>query len=192
MQAKITNHAAEDRDLGGIFLTEVGAVWLGGGKELGDDGGDAAEMSGAGFAVKAIAEAFHLDKGGGAGRIHLLGGGGEEGFSTFPGGELEIGGERAGIAGEVFFRAELPGIDEESDDDEIAGFGSGANERGMTGVERAHGGHECNASALRTLLTHALSQFGNGTQKFHQAGRTARKGADSARGLSALRADSGR
>src|ERR1017187_5372969 len=52
-QAEVCEHAAEDGDLGGIFLAEEGAVGLGGDEELGYDGGNAAEMAGAGGAVKA-------------------------------------------------------------------------------------------------------------------------------------------
>ena len=55
-EAQVGNHAAQDGDLGRVFLAEEGAVGLGGDEQLGDDGGDAAKMAGTGCAVEAIAQ----------------------------------------------------------------------------------------------------------------------------------------
>jgi hypothetical protein len=43
-----------------VFLAEVGAVGLGGDEELGDYGGDAAKVGGAGLAVEALAQDFYI------------------------------------------------------------------------------------------------------------------------------------
>ena len=61
-ETQIGDHAAEDGDLGRVFLAEEGEVGLGGDEQLGDDGGDAAKMAGAGCAVEAIAEAGDIDE----------------------------------------------------------------------------------------------------------------------------------
>ena len=63
-QAKVADHAAEDGDLRGVFLAEEGEVGFGGDEQFGDDGGDAAEVAGAGGSVEAAAEGFDVDEGG--------------------------------------------------------------------------------------------------------------------------------
>ena len=54
-KAEIGDDAAQNGDLGRVFLAEEGAVGLGGDEQLGDDGGDAAKVAGAGCAVEAMA-----------------------------------------------------------------------------------------------------------------------------------------
>jgi hypothetical protein len=71
-EQQIGGHAAENGDLGGVFLAEEGAVGLGGDEELGDDGGNSAEVAGAGCAVEAVAQAFYVDDCGCACRIKVF------------------------------------------------------------------------------------------------------------------------
>ncbi len=77
-EAQVGDHAAQHGNLGGVLLAEEGAVGLAGDEQLGDHGGYAAKVAGAGFAVEAVAQAFHLDKSGCAGGIQLLDRGGED------------------------------------------------------------------------------------------------------------------
>ena len=50
-EAEVGGEAPDDGDLGGVFLAEEGAIGFRGDKELGDDGGDALKVAGAGCAV---------------------------------------------------------------------------------------------------------------------------------------------
>ena len=61
-EQQIGSHAPQDCNLRCVFLAEVGAVGLGGDEQLGDNGGHAAKMAGAGLAVETIAECGNFDK----------------------------------------------------------------------------------------------------------------------------------
>ena len=61
-EQQIGDHAAEDGDLRCVLLAEEGAVGLGGDEQLGDDGGDAAKVAGAGLAVETLAQGRDFDK----------------------------------------------------------------------------------------------------------------------------------
>ena len=70
----VLDHAADDAELLGVLLAEVGAVGADDAEEAGDDGGDAAEVAGAGRAFEAFGEgACHLDPVVEAGRVHFVG-----------------------------------------------------------------------------------------------------------------------
>lgn len=58
----VADHFSDDGDLGGVFLSEEGDAGLNEMEEFGNDGGDAAEVAGAGFAIEAVAEAFNGDE----------------------------------------------------------------------------------------------------------------------------------
>ena len=63
---EVADHAADDRELLGVLLAEIGDVGLDGVEELGDDGGDAAEVLGAALrrvALEDLGEALDLDPG---------------------------------------------------------------------------------------------------------------------------------
>ena len=145
-EAEIRDHAAKDGDLGRVFLAEEGEVRLGGDEQLGDDGGDAAKMAGAGCAVEAIAEAGDLDESGvGAVGVKFFDRGREENIGAFGFGERAVGLEAAGIAGIVLVGAELRGVDEEAHGDLRHAVPPQSNQRRVAGVERAHGGHQTDA-----------------------------------------------
>src|ERR1035441_2820072 len=65
--AEVRDHAAENGNLGSVFLAEEGAVGFTGNQQLGDHGGHTAKMAGSGLAVQTIARAFDLDKCGSTG-----------------------------------------------------------------------------------------------------------------------------
>jgi len=141
-EVEVADDLAEDGDLGGVLLAEVGAVGRDDVEEAGDDGGDAAEVAGARGSVEAGGDGAGVDEGRIAGRIHGCGGGSEE--------EVDAGGfqfgavfvEGARVGGEVFGGTELGGVDEDGDGDGVV-LGEGCrDEREMAGVERAHGGNE--------------------------------------------------
>ena len=139
-EAEVGDHAAEDGDLGGVFLAEVGAVGLGGDEELGDYGGYSAKVGGSGPAVEAVAEAFDFNKCGRAGGVAVFDCGGEDDVGAFGFSKDAVGIEGAGVAGEIFVGGELGRVDEDADGDLGAFCGGGADEGCMAGVKRAHGG----------------------------------------------------
>ncbi len=169
-EAQIGDHAAEDGDLGRVFLAEEGEVGLGGDDKLGDDCGDAAKVAGARSAVEAVAEAGDFDKCGiGAVGVELFDRRSEEDIGSLGFGEGAVGRERAGIASVVLIGAELRGVDKEADGDVGAGRAGGAQERSVACVERAHRGHEADGVALRaTKRAGPVAEFDDSSEDLHQ------------------------
>ncbi len=161
-EVEVADKGAENGDLGGVFLAEEGEIRLDDVEELGDDGGDAAEVRGAGAAVEAGADFGDVDPGAaGAVGVHVGGGGGEEEVHAFGLEEPAVGFPGAGVFGQIFVRGELGGVDEEGDGDEIALCFGGADQGDVAGVEGAHGGHEAK-SASRPCLFAQSAEGGAG------------------------------
>ena len=74
-EVEVADHVAQDGDLSGVLLAEVGAVGRDDVEEAGDDGGDSAEVAGARGSVEACSDVAGVDEGGVAGRVHVGGGG---------------------------------------------------------------------------------------------------------------------
>ena len=81
----------------------------------------------------------------------------------------EVAGEVAGIAVEIFARAELQRVDEDRDDDEIAGVAGRAHERPVTLVQEAHRRHEPDPSALRPRAIARGAQVGDRLDVQHRS-----------------------
>jgi hypothetical protein len=84
-----------------------------------------------------------------------------------------VGLEGAGIAGVVLVGSELGGIDEDADGDVAAGGRGGADQGGVAGVERAHGGDQTDGIAaagaeprLGKVCGTIGAQFGDGAGGF--------------------------
>lgn len=137
---EVADHAADDVYLLGVFLAEVGGGGADEVEEFEDDGGDAAEMAGAGGAVAALGDSRFLDEGGVVGEIEIAGGKDEVGAGLATEGEVVAAG--AGVAGEIFLRTELDRVYVDADDDAPAFFPRAADEGEVAFVERAHGGDE--------------------------------------------------
>jgi len=126
-------------------------------------------MAGPGFAIEAIAEAFDLDKCGGAVGVEFFDGWGEDYIGTGGLGQGAIGVEGAGVAGEVLIGAELGGIDKDADGDESDRVDGGADEGGVAFVEGTHGGDETDGvAAVVSFQPGPLAEFGDGVEDFHQ------------------------
>ena len=82
--------------------------------------------------------------------VHLFCGGGEEDVDAGGFEECAVGGEGAGVAGEVFVGAELGGVDEDGGGDDVALRG-GADEGEVAGVQGAHGGDEAEVSGVAAV-----------------------------------------
>ena len=183
-KVEVAGHGAEDGDLGGVLLAEEGAVRLEDVEELGDDGADAAEVAGAGLAVEAVAQVAWIDESAQAARgVHLRGHRSEDQVYAFFFEEVEVGVERAGVAGEVFIGAELGGVDEDGGGYVGAGLAGGADEAEVALVESAHSGDE----AQRCLRGSAESTeggagFGDGGEELHASTGSAASWSRTARG----------
>lgn len=145
-QIEVSDQPANDGELLVVLLAEDGEVGLQQAEEAGDDGGDAVEVPGAGGAAEARGEPLDVDGGGVArgvqGRRH------EEQVHTrlFAEGGVALGVSR--VAVEVLARTELQRIDENADHKLIAERAGEVHQRGVPGVQEAHGRHEADPTAL--------------------------------------------
>ena len=119
-----------------------------------------------------MGEAFDFDESCRAGGVELFDRGGEDHIRALGLGERTVNFKAAGINGEVLMGAELGGVDEDADGDLAAGGAGGADQRGVAGVESAHGGDEADqVSASVPFFTGPLAELGDGVEDFHQAFR---------------------
>ena len=165
---EVAHELPDDGDLLGVLLAEVGHVGPDHVEELGHDGGDPVEVLGAARgAFERLGEPCDAHVGGEAGRVHLLGRGGEEHVDAEGGGLGGVGRLVAGVGGEVLAGAELGRVDEERDHDDV-GVGAGAAHEGQVArVERAHGGHEPDRAAGAAVGGERLAQLGHGADGPH-------------------------
>ena len=111
----------DDQRLLSVFLAEGGDVRPDDLEELGDDGRHPAEVPGAARPLEAVGEPRHLDERARPLRVDLLGLGGEDDVHPFLREHLDVAGEVARVACQVFVRPELRGIDEDRHDHEVVG-----------------------------------------------------------------------
>ncbi len=131
-------------------------------EELGDDGGDAGEVAGAGGSVEAVACARDGDGGGGSGGVHLFDGGGEEEVYAFGFEGLYVGVEGAGVFGQVFAGAELERVDEDGGGYDVV-FGAGSADEGEVAfVEGSHGWDEAEGAGAGVGSGEGLHLFSFG------------------------------
>ena len=95
-------------------------------------------MVGPELALEAVSELAHVDPGGIALRVHLLGGRREQDVDARLLCEPRVALLVARISAEVLGRAELRRVDEEARDDDVVLLAGGGEQREMPGVERPH------------------------------------------------------
>ncbi len=140
---EIADHGAEHGDLGGVLLTEEGAVGGEDVEELADNRGDAAKVTGPGGAVEPVAEFAWVDEGAeAAGGVHVGCRWGEEEVDPFGFEQGTVRVEGARVFGEVLGGTKLGGVDEEGGSHEVAGLPGRLDERQVALMQRAHGGDE--------------------------------------------------
>lgn len=111
-------------------------------------------MTEAMFALENARQAGDIDHQiGCAGAIHFLGGRIEDQIDTGGFAQGQIGFDRARVFGEILRRAELGGVDEETDRNVRGVFSGGCKKGKMAGVERAHGGDERESPELLAFGT---------------------------------------
>jgi hypothetical protein len=172
-EAQVGNHAADDGYLGRVFLAEEGAVGLRGDEQLGDYGGYAAKVAGAGCAVKAVAQAFDFNESGCTGWVELFDRWSEDDVCAFGLGQSAVGVKAAWIAGKVFVGSELGWVDEDADGDAAARIpGSSdprrSNQRRVACVQSAHGRNQADSIAAAPFLTGPMAKLGNSAKDFHR------------------------
>src|SRR5215467_2250789 len=109
-QIQIAHHAPDDRYLRGIFLPEESSVRLDDVKQLGNDGRDAAKVSGARTPIEFAAQLLYGRPGHCIGWIHLLDRRRKEEVHALALEHLAVALERSRILGQVFIRPKLRGV----------------------------------------------------------------------------------
>lgn len=165
-ERQIANHAADNRALLKVLLAENRDVGFDDGEEFEHDGANPPKVPRPTRAAEDSRNAFFLHESGKIRRIHLSGGRVKDQVRPMCGAQAPVGWERAGIPRKVFLRAKLCRINKYTDDDEPfpASEPSGAvDERGMPGVERAHGRNEHDPS---TSPSAKAAESGDGAGDF--------------------------
>ncbi len=117
-------------------------------EELGDDGGYAAEVGGAGFPAEAFGEAVDIDIGGVIVGVDFTRRRLEDDIAAALPEQFVVAVEVPGVAIEVFSGAELSGINEDGDDQGVATVFNRVEEGQVPFMEVSHRGDEADASAL--------------------------------------------
>jgi len=164
---EIAHHGAENGNLRGILLAEVGSVGRDDVKELGDDGGHSAKVAGTAGAVEAVAGAGDFNEGGCSGGRERFSGWSEENVNTGSGERGAVCVKGAWIAAEVLVGAELQGVDEDAGGNMSAIALCRIDKREMARVQRAHGGHKSERAAAAKLAGSVL-HLGNGSDDTHE------------------------
>ena len=94
----------------------------------------------------------------------------EEEVDGFGAAEVGVLLEGAGVGVEVFVGAELGGVDEVGDDDEVGVLAGDADEGEVSFVEVAHGGDEADGSAGGAGLEGEGLEFAGGFYDLHGVG----------------------
>jgi hypothetical protein len=118
-------------------------------------------------ALERVGEATHFNARVKAGRVDLLDGRGEQQVDAFGLRQYDVPVLVAGIALEVFARAELSRIYEQRDHDEVAVLPSPPDQRKMALVKEPHRGNKPDRAARSTLALHRLAQLGHITDGPH-------------------------
>ena len=141
-EVQVPHHLFDDGDLLGVFLSKVGFLRLDGVEEFGNDGGHAAEMTGAHGSLEEFGQRFHFDPGLKAGRVHLLLRGCPDHISAFVTEFGQITFQIAGVGGQVLGGTKLGGVDEDAGNDGFTFPAGDVDEGEMPRMEVAHGGDE--------------------------------------------------
>ena len=141
-----------------VLLAEVGVARAGDREQLGDDGGDAVEVAGPRGAIEHFGHATDRDVGVHAAGIHLLDRRGEDKVGPGSSGERVVGVECARVGRQVLMGAELQGVDEDGDGDDVALRGGSANKRGVAFVKGTHRGNEPDRLALLARRVELLAE----------------------------------
>lgn len=152
---EVFNHAADDGELLVVFFAEDGGGGLDDVEEFEDNKTDTVEVAGAAGATEVGGEVGFDDVDGAVGEVDFVWFGCENHIDANVGAEGEVGVELAGVFGEVFFGAELGGVDKDADGDAsvCAGeFFCFAHESEVAFVEGAHSRHKDEWGVERLLL----------------------------------------
>ncbi|EVT88823.1 hypothetical protein Z046_26780 [Pseudomonas aeruginosa VRFPA09] len=168
-QVEVADQLADHRQLLEILFAEQREVRLDHVQQLADHGRHAFEMAGTTGAAKAFGDAGNMDAGlpVHAVGVHFLDGRGEQQVAAGFEQAFLVGCEGSRVFVEVFAGAELQRVDEDADDHEVGAFAGFLYQRGMAGVEVAHGRHEADALAFAAGARHRGAQFTDGLDGVH-------------------------
>src|SRR5438128_3501053 len=161
-QVEIADQLLNDPGLLKILLTEIGHVRLHDVEELANDRRHPTKVARPRRTAEHILQLVDLDVGMKIRGIHSLGRRREDQVDTLATTDVQIGLQGARVAAEVLPRTKLRGIDEDRHDDETALRTGGADQAGMAGMQRAHGGYETQLEVTVSSLADRLPHLGNG------------------------------
>ena len=104
---EIADQGAQDGNLSGILLSEVGYIRRDDVEQLGDNRCNSAKVTGTRNSVETVADSLHFYDGGRGGWVHLLLRGDEEQVDAFGCEQGAVGFEEARVFVEILARAEL-------------------------------------------------------------------------------------
>ena len=165
-KSRSRHHAADEQQLLGVLLAEVGRVGAGEVHELGDDGEHAVEVAGPGLALEDVAERAGRDP---DARVAVLvddvGGRGEDEVDARGRADLQVGVEGARVAREVLAWAELQRVEEDRDDDVCGALASGADQGRVPVVQRAHGHDDGDVAVVEQAAGRRAARHGCGRRR---------------------------
>ncbi len=164
---EVGDEPADDGELLEILFAEQGDVRRDLVEQLGDDDGDAVEMSGPGGAVQASGHPRHADAGGVTLRVHRRRVRGPEQLHPFRLQHRSVRAFAPRVGGEILAGAELGGIDEDRGDDVIGASFALRDQRHVAGVQRAHRRHEGDTRPVGPERRHGVSERREITQDLH-------------------------
>jgi hypothetical protein len=147
---------------GGVGLNDI--------QQFGDDGRDALKVSRTELAIQNLRQHRYFHAGRifrtvGVDLLHIRH---EHEVAARGGQHALVLTRRARIVRIVLVGSELHGIDEDAGDKALAMLAGRLDEAHVSGMQVAHGRHECDTLALRVPAAHALANMGDGGDRFHQ------------------------
>ncbi len=172
-QIEVGDEPPDDGELLRILFAEIGAVRLHHLKQLQHHGCDAAEVPWTEFPAEMVGQAADVDAALERLRIDLNRRRREHDIDAKVAAQCHVGVNRPRIARQIVLIVELQRIDEDRNDDHAAVAARLSDQRGMSGMQGAHGGHErpsSRAFASRAPARQAFAQRIDRVNQFQRHG----------------------
>jgi hypothetical protein len=164
------DHPADDRELLGVLLAEVGGRRAARVEQLGHDGDHAAEVAGADRPLQPVGQGSGVDRHAGrAVRVHRGGVGGEHQVDALGLRQREVPVEVAGIRLEVLPRPELQRVHEQRHGHDVLIRPGPPHQREVALVEEPHRGNEPDGPACRARLVARREELAGRRDHVHRA-----------------------
>ncbi len=164
---QIRHHTADNGQLLKILVAEQGQIRLHDVEQLGHYRGYAVEVAGAACPAKRQRQVTDPDGSLKPGRIHLCCRRGEDNIHTALSGNGAVPFQVAGVALKVLGGTELDRVDKDGEYQDVAALSPFAQQRGMSFVQKAHGGNKGDAFAFEPEFQGSLLHFEDGGDDLH-------------------------